>query len=178
MLIKSLLSKLYHFFLSIICFFPVVSVRWVLLKLLFRKLGRKTWISLNVEIRCAYRISVGAYTNINKRVLLDGRGGELIIGNCVDIAQEVNIWTLEHDYNDPSYKAKGSGVVIEDYVWIASRATVLPGIRIGKGAVVAAGAVVTKDVPPMSVVAGVPAKVISYRTTQPNYKLGSWGWFD
>lgn len=50
--------------------------------------------------------------------------------------------------------------MIENYVWLASRVTVLPGVTIGRGAVVAAGAVVTKDVPPLAIVGGVPAKII------------------
>lgn len=53
--------------------------------------------------------------------------------------------------------------MIEDYVWIASRATILPGVILGKGAVVASGAIVTKDVPPLAIVAGCPAKIIGYR---------------
>ena len=53
-------------------------------------------------------------------------------------------------------------MIIEDYVWLASRVTVLPGVHNGRGAVVASGAVVTKDVPPLAIVAGIPAKIIGY----------------
>lgn len=93
----------------------------------------------------------------------------MIVGDNVDIAQETNIWTLEHDVNDPSHNVVPGKVVIEDYVWIASRVTILPGVHIGKGAVVASGAVVTKDVPPMSIVGGVPAKVIGQRHNPLHY---------
>ena len=133
-------------------------------------------IQRNVDIRSPYRISVGSHTNINKKSVLDGRGG-LTIGNNVDIAQEVNIWTEQHDYNSPVYKSVNKAVVIEDYVWIASRATILPGVCIGRGAVIACGAVVTKDVPPLAIVAGVPAKVIGTRKNCMEYHLGSRAWF-
>lgn len=95
----------------------------------------------------------------------------------MDIAQEVNIWTEQHDYNSSSYEAVASPVVVNDYVWIASRATILPGVTIGKGAVVACGSVVTKDVPDYTVVAGIPAKVIGKRTRDLTYKLGTRVWF-
>lgn len=178
LIVLSLLSTLQQSVMNIISFVPVVCLRWILYKLFLKKLGFKTRISKRVDVRCPYRISIGSYSNVNKRSLLDGRGGELVIGNNVDIAQDVNIWTLEHDYNDSYYKAKGEPVYIDDYVWIASRATILPGVRIGRGAVVAAGAVVTKDVPSMTIVGGVPAKPIGKRDVDPKYKLGSWGWFD
>lgn len=90
-----------------------------------------------------------------------GRG--VTIGNNVDIAQEVNIWTEKHDYNSLSYSSIGAEVVIEDYVWISSRATMLPGVKIGRGAAVASCAVVTKDVSPIAIVAGVHAKIIGWR---------------
>lgn len=133
-------------------------------------------IHRNVDLRSPYRISVGTHTNINKKCVLDGRGG-LTIGNNVDIAQEVNIWTEQHDYNSPNYQSVNKSVVIEDYVWIASRASILPGVRVGRGAVVACGAVVTKDVPPLAIVAGVPAKVIGARKDCMDYHLGSRAWF-
>ena len=102
-----------------------------------------------------------------------GRSGGVIIGNNVDIAQETNIWTEQHDYNSPTYKPVCKEVIIEDYVWLASRVTVLPGVHIGRGAVVASGAVVTKDVPPLAIVAGIPAKIIGYRKEEAlQYHLG------
>ena len=132
----------------------------------------------NVDLRSPYRIVVGAHTNINEKCVLDGRGG-LKIGNNVDIALETNIWTEQHDYNSPTYKSVCKEVVIEDYVWLASRVTVLPGVHIGRGAVVASGAVVTKDVPPLAIVAGIPAKIIGYRKEEAlQYHLGDRAWFN
>lgn len=137
---------------------------------MFKKIGAGVRFSRHLDIRSPYRISIGCHTHVNKNVLLDGRDS-LTIGNNVDIAQEVNIWTMQHDYNDPQYKSVGKPVVIEDYVWIASRATILPGVKIGRGAVVASCAVVTKDVPPLAIVAGVPAKIIGTRKDCMEYQL-------
>ncbi len=131
----------------------------------------------HVEFINPSNISIGDNVVINKKVLLDGRGGKLVIGNNVDIAQEVNIWTLEHDVNDNMHKEKPGDVIIEDFVWIASRVTILPGVKIGKGAVVACGAVVTKDVPSLSIVGGIPARIIGYRKNNLSYKLDYSPWF-
>ena len=94
--------------------------------------------------------------------MLDGRCG-LTIGKSAVIAYESIIWTLNHDYNDIHFAAKGGPVNIGEYAWVCSRSIILPGINIGMGAVVASNAVVTKDVPDFAIVAGVPAKIIGYR---------------
>jgi maltose O-acetyltransferase len=98
-------------------------------------------------------------------------GYPLIIGNNVSIAGEVRIYTMEHDVDSPDFAETGAAVVIEDYVVIGSRVTILPGVHIGKGAVVASGAVVTKDVPSFTVVGGVPAVFIRNRSRDLHYTL-------
>ena len=155
-----------------IMWLPFYCIRHLWLRVFGIKMGRHNAIKRNVEVRFPQRISIGDYTTINKGVLLDGRGG-IRIGNNVDIAQGAYIWTVEHDYNSPDYCGRPETVVIEDYVWIASRATILPGVHIGKGAVVACGAIVTKDVPENAIVGGVPAKVIGERNTNYTYHLGN-----
>lgn len=140
-------------------------------------IGNPVEICRNVEIRCPWRVIIRSNSSINKNVLIDARGGTVEVGQCVDIAQETNIWTLQHDYNDKDYKAYGKPVVIEDYVWLASRVTVLPGVRIKKGAVVASGSIVTKDVEEYTVVAGIPAKKIGERSKDLSYSLGKKRWF-
>ena len=170
------MSDLYHFIINIIMWVPCHPLRRFACKVLMKEFSGTSSIRRNVDIRSPYRISIGENCNINKNSVLDGRCG-LQIGNNVDIAQDVCIWTEQHDYNDPNYKAVGSPVIIEDYVWIASRATILPGVKLGRGTVVACGAVVTKDTPPLSIVGGVPAKIIGVRKDGMNYKLGSRPWF-
>lgn len=152
-------------------------LRNCILKIFLGKIGKSNEICVKVEFTDPRRIYIGSFCTINKNVLLDGRGGKLIIGNSVDIAQECNIWTLQHDYNSTTYEAIGGDVIIEDFVWLASRVTILPGVRIGKGAVVATGAVVTKNVEPYTVVGGIPAKQIGMRTKKIDYKLGKKRWF-
>lgn len=122
-------------------------------------------------------ISIGEDTIIGEKCTLDGRA-KLTIGNHVDIASEVMIYNSEHDVNDPKFGAIVAPVTIEDYVFIGPRAIVLPGVTIHKGAVVGAGAVVTKDVESNTIVGGVPAKAIGERQSKNHsYKLGRAAWF-
>ena len=91
--------------------------------------------------------------------------GPVTIGNHVNLAQGITMTALNHNFEDSKKRIDEQGistspVTIEDDVWIGANAVVLPGVTIGSHSVVAAGAVVTKDVPPHSLVAGVPAKVI------------------
>lgn len=174
---KDFISAFYHFVITIIMWLPISIIRKRALQLFGMKIGRHTQIMRNVDVRCPYRIIVGSGTTIEKNVLLDGRGGTLYIGDNVDIAQGSSIWTLEHDYNDPDFRPLGESVKILDYCWIASNATILPGVTLGRGVVVATGAVVTKDAPELSVVAGVPAKIISQRNDNMRYTLGKHIWF-
>lgn len=176
--LNTFLYQLYFYvFNRFISHIPFYIVRNIFYRLMLGKMGKQTGILMGVEIRKPKNIFIGNYVSINRKVLLDGRGGKLLIGNNVDIAQETNIWTLEHDVHDDFYKSKGSDVIIEDYVWIASRCTILPGVRIGRGAVVASNSVVTKDIPPMAIVGGIPAKIIGDRKSQLRYNLIYRPWF-
>jgi len=92
--------------------------------------------------------------------------GEIHIGNRVMIATQTSVTTLTHDYSakDMRYaRIIAKPVFIDDDVWIGSNSVIMPGVKIGKGAVIGAGAVVTKDVPPLAIVVGIPAKIYSYR---------------
>ena len=141
------------------------------------KIGKGSAIHMNAVFYYPPNISIGNDSIIGEKTVLDGRD-KLIIGNHVDIASEVMIYNGEHDINDESFRAVNAPVIIEDYVFIGPRAIILPGVTIKKGAVVAAGAVVTKDVPEYTVVGGVPAKPIYERKTKNlNYKLGRAAWF-
>lgn len=108
--------------------------------------------------------------NIGPKCLLDARKGLIIRRNAV-IAYEAIIWSLNHDYNDENFCGKGALTEIGAFAWICSRSVILPGIKIGEGAIVASGAIVTKDVPPYSIVGGVPAKIIGHREKN-KYKYG------
>jgi len=116
------------------------------------------------------RITIGERTVINRGVVLDGRF-PLSIGADVSIAIQSAILTLEHDLQAPDFRSQGAPVAIGDRVFIGTRAIVLPGVSIGEGAAVAAGAVVTDDVEPYVTVGGVPAKPIGSRPRYMTYQL-------
>lgn len=117
-------------------------------------------------------ITIGEGTIVGDQVVLDGRA-KLSIGDHVDIASKVMVFNAEHDIHSEDFNVVYGDVTIEDYVFIGPNAIVLPGVRIGKGAVVAAGAVVTLDVPAGTIVGGVPAKEIGKRNVKDlKYRLG------
>ncbi len=97
------------------------------------------------------------------------------VGNCVVINDGVRLITGSHDIHSPTYDHVFAPIVIEDHAWIATDAMILKGVTIGRGAVVAAGAVVTKNVRPFSVVGGNPAKEIGSRNIESfDYIPSSW----
>jgi maltose O-acetyltransferase len=124
-------------------------------------LGCYVWFYGPGQVRRA-GIRVGANARINRRCTLDVRGG-LEIGANASISPEVCILTASHRVNDPAFPVETRPVVVEDHVWIGTRAVILPGVTLGRGCVVSAGAVVTRDVAPFAVVGGVPARQIGER---------------
>jgi len=109
-------------------------------------------------------IQIGEDSLIGEYSVIRGQGG-VTIGNRVYTSPMTQIIAVNHVYNDPNkpFVEQGitaQGIVVEDDVWLGSAAIITDGVHIGKGAVVAAGAVVTHDVPPYTIVAGVPAKPI------------------
>ncbi len=111
------------------------------------------------------KVSIGKGSVINHGCLLYTTGG-LIIGENVSISSGAWLVTGTHDMNDPLFPDRYLPIVIGNYAWIGIRATVLAGVTIGEGAVVMAGAMVTRDIPPYTVVGGVPARAISHREQQ------------
>ncbi len=163
---------------------PIHHLRRFFYRLAGMKIGQGSTLHLLTRIYDPRHITIGNDTIIGEKATLDGRRqlpnskGGVTIGNHVDIASDVMIWSSEHDINDLDFKAIEEPVVIKDYVFIGPRAIILPGVTIGKGAIVAAGAVVTKDVADYQIVGGVPAKVIGERKNKDlNYKLGRARWF-
>ena len=126
-------------------------------------LGRKSVIESYCCINNAVGdVTIGDHTRIGIHCTVIG---PVCIGNNVNLAQGITVTALNHNYEDRTRKIDEQGistkpVVIGDDVWIGANAVILPGVTIGHHVVVAAGAVVTKDVPPHSLVAGVPAKLI------------------
>ncbi len=175
--VKELLLKIYwlaydgrDYVAEIGCRIPSNRIRLLILRILGAKVGQKTSVHRNCRVYLPTRLGIGDHTIVNRDVLLDARMG-LTIGENVSISEGCMILSLEHDPNSPSFDNRGAAVDIQDYVFIGSRATILPGITLEKGAVVGAGAVVTKNVAPYQIVAGVPAKVIGERSKDLTYKL-------
>jgi len=107
-------------------------------------------------------IRIGKNTRINRRCTLDLRGG-LTIGENVSISPEVMFLAASHDVDHPAFADVARPIVVEDHAFIGTRAMILPGVTVGRGAVVVAGSQVSKDVPAMTIVGGSPARPIGMR---------------
>jgi len=163
--------------LHLIGYFPSHIVRRFFYRMAGVTIGSGSSIHMGTRFYNPSNITVGNDTIIGEGAVLDGRA-TLRIGDHVDMASEVMIYNCEHDITSDDFHASSGEVIIEDYVFIGPRAIVLPGITLGRGAVVAAGAVVTKSVEPFAIVGGVPAKVIGRRSLKdPHYRLGRAAWF-
>lgn len=165
------------FVLHLVGCFPSHHVRRFFYRLAGIKIGSGSTIHTHARFYQPSNIRIGRDTIIGEGVVLDGRA-PLHIGDHVDFATEVMVYNSQHDIESDDFHATSAPVTIDDYVFVGPRAIILPGVTIGKGAVVAAGAVVTKDVQPFEVVGGVPAKVIGERKNkEPQYTLGRAAWF-
>ena len=137
-------------------------------------LAPKAIIYWGAEIRGSEQLHIGEGSIIGDKAILDARRGGIFIGKNVNFGTAVHLWTGQHDYNDPYFRsmpAKRGPIKIGDRAWIGPNATILHSVTIGEGAVVAAGAVVTKDVEPYTLVGGVPAKKIGERTRDLRYEF-------
>ncbi len=172
----SILTEFVNFILRIVGFIPSHHIRRFLYRLAGVKIDKGSTIHMGACFYDPKNIVIGQDTIIGEGAVLDGRD-KLVIGDHVDIASEVMIYNAEHDVQSSDFHAIFSPVFIEDYVFIGPRAVILPGVRIKKGAVVGAGAVVTKNVEEFTIVGGVPAKPIKERIKNLNYKLGRAAWF-
>lgn len=156
---------------------PIHHFRRFFYRLAGIQIGSGSTIHMHTRFYNPCKIKIGEDSIIGEDAVLDGRG-KLTIGNHVDIASEVMIYNCKHSIQDESFAPVCGEVIIEDYVFIGPRAIILPGVKIGRGAVVAAGAVVTKDVSDGAIVGGVPAQKIGDRKVKDfSYKLGRSAWF-
>ena len=175
--LQSVLLEFGVFILHLVGFIPLHHFRRLCYRLAGVKIGQGSTLHMGAVFYDPGNIKIGNDTIIGEKATLDGRDN-IIIGDHVDIASEVMIYNSEHNIDADYFTAIQAPVIIEDYVFIGPRAIILPGVKIGKGAIIGAGAVVTKDVPPFAVVGGVPAKTIGERRLKiPNYQLGRARWF-
>lgn len=142
---------------------PVHAVRLAYYRGIMRAvIGPGSSIHLGAYIDTLSGLTIGTNSTVNHGCRLDSRGG-LTIGDNVSISANVTVLTADHDLQSPDFRGTTRPVVIEDYVFVGTGATILPGITLGRGSAVGAGAVVTKNVAPGMIVAGVPARVVGER---------------
>jgi len=150
---------------------PFNNVRKTFLRIFGAQIGRQVYLGYGCEIRKPRNLIIGNNVVINPKCLIDCRGGALVIGNNVDIAQESIIWTESHDPHDAFHKLINASTTIEDYCWVGCRSMIMPGVTLGYGSVVAAGSIVTKNVGAKEIVGGIPARLISMRRSELKYIL-------
>ena len=161
-LLLEIIRDLYNRFI-----FTVAILRALTWGLFLKKKGKGVYILEGCRLYNPRGIEIGDYSGINHHSELAGTGG-LIIGKHVMIGPHCQILTSKHrndDWRKPMSKQgfMTGRVVIGDDVWIGTNVIVLPNVTIGRGAILGAGTVVTKDVKPYSVVGGIPAKQIKFR---------------
>lgn len=149
------------------------TIRRLILRLARVKIGTDSFVMRQVYIMESTLLKIGSYSHVNRGCLLDARGN-LTIGNNVSVSHNVSIMTGSHDAQSNNFVGVFRSIEIGDYAWIGANSIILQGVNIGKGAVVAAGAVVTKDVEPYTIVAGVPAKKIGDRNKDLSYHCSGW----
>ncbi len=157
-----LILRMYNWFI-----FSKARLRSLFWGIFLKGIGKKVYIFSKCQFKSPHNIEIGSFVNINHDVVIGGQGG-VKIGNYVLIGNNVNILSSQHRFDLADTPIHSSGVIyslilIEDDVWIGCNAVILPGVRIGKGAIVGANAVVTRDVLPFEIVGGVPAKHIRFR---------------
>ena len=169
----TLLAFVYN---AIVTHIPSRRIRHAWLRLWLGKLGEGTGVQRGCRFLNGRKVQLGDRNVINFGCLFDGRVHRISSGSDVSIGPEASILTLDHDPQSPYFALRGGDVLIGDYVWIGYRAVIMPGVTIGNGVVVAAGAVVTEDVAAYVVVAGVPARPIGKRTPDLRYRLDYRPW--
>lgn len=138
------------------------AVRILILRIFGAHIGGKCLIYSSTKIYVPWNLIIGDAVCVGPRVEVYNKG-VITMGSGVVVSQDAYLCTASHDIADPRMGLVLKPIAIGDDVWIAAKATVLPGVTIGDGAVVGACAVVAKDIPPWSVVGGNPSRVIRMR---------------
>lgn len=152
---------------------PSHHIRRFVYKSLGAEIGKNVTFNFRTELRGLHKLKIGAGTIVGDNALLAAQRG-LTIGENVNISSNVSIYSGAHDHRDPYFRSTPRTtrpITIGNRVWISSNVIILTGVHIGEGAVCCAGCVVTKDVEPYAVVAGVPAKKIGERPRDLRYEF-------
>ena len=140
-------------------------------------IGKNVCLCSGIRFLSIGNCSIGDNTIINRNCILDNRIN-LTIGSNVSIATNCNIFTLGHDLESDNFSVKGLPVVIDDYVCVFANSLIMPGVIVGKGAVIYSGSVVTRSIDEMCIVGGNPAIFLKRRSKIPSYRLDSTFWFN
>ncbi len=159
-----------EFLVKIALRIPINMLRMFFYRMSGIKIGKNSHIWAGTFFNDPLKVTIGDNTLIGPDVTFLSWGG-ITIGNNVNISGYSFIISQSHDIDDPMFCMISSPVIIEDYVWIGTGAMILPGIHIGKGAVVGVGSIITKDVPAYTLVAGNPAREVKKRNINLNYTL-------
>jgi len=152
---------------------PSHRLRRFVYRALGAEIGKHVVFHFRTEVRGLHRLKIGDGTIIGDNALLAAQRG-LTIGRNVNLSSNVSIYSGAHDHRDPYFRSTAATtrpITIGDRVWIGSNAIILTGVNIGEGAVICAGAVVTKDVEPFAVVAGIPARKVNERPRDLKYEF-------
>lgn len=156
-----------------ITFLPFHIVRiFYLRNFLNVNIGQYSFIHMGA--RFEGKISIGSHTVIGRNCVLKG---DILIKDNVSITAETYIFTSSHLINDAYFNCFYKMVIIEDYAWIGARAMIMPGVTIGKGAVLGAVSTANKDIPDYEIYAGIPAKRIGSRSKDLKYELNYFPFF-
>jgi len=159
---------------------PINWFRIAVLRAWGGAVGSDVAIHHGFQVRSARRLRLGSHIFIAEGVTLDARGG-LTIGDNVSLNSDVQIWTAQHDWRSHDFAYVASPSSIGSRCWVSTRVTILPGVDVGEGAVMAAGSVVTSNVEAFCLVGGIPAKKIADRPHDIDYtieacKFKVWWW--
>ncbi len=162
---------------------PFPDQRLALYRAAGMKIGKDSNIMMHANVMAPHGIEIGDNCIIGEHCWLDGRavrvgeGPGLRIGNNVNVGARTVFIPGGHLPDSSDFYGLPEKTVVEDYVWIAMNCTILYGLTIGEGAVVASGAVVSKDVAPYTIVGGVPARYIRDRSRDLSYTLYNKEWW-
>lgn len=172
--LRQILRQCKHYVVLLMNVFYYITPTFYLKNLFLNFLGFKIENNSYIHPKVVFykwgNLKVGKNSVINSGCRIDNRK-EVIIGKNVSIAHNTQIYTCGHDVNSPYFDMVGKQVVIDDYACVFSNCLIMPGVKIGKGAVVFSGSVVTKSVPPYTIVGGNPAIKIAMRNLNLKYNL-------
>ena len=170
-----MMKRIVYYLLIYLCnywvaFFPCLRFRlWFYRRIMGFVIGEKTTIMLGARFSAPRRLKIGQNCVINENCVFGNRGS-IVIGDCVVIAPDCHLRSGDHDMNAPEFPSRYATIQIGDHVFVGLRAAILKGVTIGKGAVVCASALVSKNVGDFDIVGGVPAKKIGVRKGELLYR--------